>query len=298
MSLGSLSAASCDRLCDALVDFTMDECRAYMQTQRQVCMFLSTDQTSRISTHFQVLGARGVSIFGSSGDGGSHFSFAAFDESGPNASLATALNKVSCAEQFPVFPTASPYVISVGGTQWQHGDSSIPQAWEVGSSGSGAGFSRQFNAPNHQAFAVQQYLQYLDAKNLTPPIFNQHGRAYPDISAVGVQGTSMSCPIVAGIFSLILERRYAQGLPPLGLITPRLYGLYDALAHQGGLFDPPFDDVPTGESSTSCDNGFTAQPGAFDVITGFGRPNWPNLLRHFATDSSIPPVSSSFVKPR
>ena len=53
MSLGSLSAYSCDLLCGGVAadasNFTRSECEAYMQTQRQVCMFVSEDQTARIS---------------------------------------------------------------------------------------------------------------------------------------------------------------------------------------------------------------------------------------------------------
>jgi len=72
MSLGSLSAASCDLLCSEAVKMghTAEECSDYMATQRQVCMFLSQDQTDRINTALQVLGARGVTVMGSSGDGG------------------------------------------------------------------------------------------------------------------------------------------------------------------------------------------------------------------------------------
>merc|ERR1712232_788325 len=83
MSLGSLSAYSCDLLCSeaAKAGHTHEECHAYPQKQRQVCMFLSQDQVDRINTGFQVLGTRGVSVFMASGDGGSHFSFEEFDTS-------------------------------------------------------------------------------------------------------------------------------------------------------------------------------------------------------------------------
>merc|ERR1712137_1518460 len=58
MSLGSLSPASCDLLCSEAVKMghTDEECRAYMQERRQVCMYLSQDQFACISTALQVLG--------------------------------------------------------------------------------------------------------------------------------------------------------------------------------------------------------------------------------------------------
>ena len=84
ISLGSLSAFSCDLLCEKAVDkgFDLSKCQAFLQDQRQVCMFMSKDQVNRINAAFKVLGARGTSVFGSSGDGGSHFSFGPFSGGG------------------------------------------------------------------------------------------------------------------------------------------------------------------------------------------------------------------------
>merc|ERR1711865_181108 len=111
-------------------------------------MYISTDQTARIDTAFKLLGVRGVSIFGSSGDGGSHFSFGKF--SGQPASMARTLNEVSCKFQLPVFPTSSPYVTSVGGTMWGSGGGSHPITWAGFGGGSGGGFSWQYPMPSHQ----------------------------------------------------------------------------------------------------------------------------------------------------
>ena len=58
-------------------------------------MFLSAKQTGRISAALQVLGARGVSVFGSSGDGGSHFSFGPYVSEG--GTIAKTLNEISLA---------------------------------------------------------------------------------------------------------------------------------------------------------------------------------------------------------
>ena len=71
----------------------MSTCRSFMQQQRQVCMYLSQAQTERINRGFQILGARGVSVFGSSGDGGSHFSFGPFNS---DREIARVLNEISC----------------------------------------------------------------------------------------------------------------------------------------------------------------------------------------------------------
>ena len=276
MSLGSLSAASCNLLCDEIssMGFTLQECNDYMATQRQVCMFLTTDQTERINTYFMALGLRGVTVMGSSGDGGSHFSFTTFE----GGKIATALNQVSCKFQMPVFPTASPYVLSVGAEMWK-GSSDNPVTWSVQKLyGSGGGFSIEFFAPIHQQAAVRAYLQ--NNAHAMPPSssFNASNRAYPDVSAVGVQGTSQSCPMLGGIFSLITDQRLNKGLPPLGFIAPRIYQI--ASMYPGEAFE----DIVEGNSCTSCDNGFPATDG-WDANTGFGRPKWAGLVKYFASDN-------------
>jgi len=276
LSLGSLSAYSCDLLIKEgkKAGFSEKDIRAYLQRQRQVCMFLSEGEVTRINTGLQLLAVRGVSVFGSSGDGGSHFSFQPF-EGGP---IAAALNKISCEYQMPIFPSPSPYMISVGGTEWSgffRPDPSKPKAW----SGSGGGFSWRFTAPKHQQASVAAYLQ--KAAGALPPSssFNASGRAYPDLSAVAVMGTSQSSPIVAGIFSLIMDHRLNMGLPPLGFLAPRLWQIQEQFPGEA------FESVDTGNTKTSCDNGFPAEPG-WDPVTGWGRPRWDGLLKHFGGEKS------------
>ena len=74
---------------------------------------------------------------------------------------------------------------------------------------------------NAQDSAVTSYLKSADL----PPAssFNASGRGYPDVSAVGVDGTSQSSPIFAGIFSLIADMRLTAGLKPLGPLAPRIW---------------------------------------------------------------------------
>lgn len=287
LSLGSLGAYSCDLLCSeaAKTGTPLKACREYLQKQRQVCMFLSQEQTLAINNAFQVLGLRGVTIFGSSGDGGSHFSFGPFE----SGELAGKLNKIACQFQLPVFPTASPYIVSVGGTAWTEdgdGGQSNPIAW----SGSGGGFSWMFDQPQHQAEAVGNYLK--STSGLPPSSsFNASGRGYPDISSLAdiviplclnggcrdSGGTSASCPATAGLFSLIVDHRLNKGLPPLGFLAPRLWKV--ASQYPGEAFQ----DITQGNSQTSCDNGFPATSG-WDPVTGWGRPVWDGMLKYFGSD--------------
>lgn len=69
--------------------------------------------------------------------------------------------------------------------------------------------------------------------------YNGKGRGYPDLAALaqfgiplcdyggcsGSGGTSASAPTVAGLLSLINDRRLAAGKPSLGFLNPRLYRL-------------------------------------------------------------------------
>jgi len=235
-------------------------------------MFTGTEQVERINHALMALGMRGVTIFGSSGDGGSHWSFQPFSGFGK---VARTLNRVGCEFQFPIFPSPSPYMVSVGGTDWSGYDPTQPKMW----SGSGGGFSWQFAQPAHQQKAVAAYLS--STSGLPPASsFNASGRGYPDIAAVAVDGTSQSSPLSAGIFSLITDHRLNAGLPPLGPLGPRIYQV--AQAHPGAAFE----DVTSGNSKTSCDNGFPATSG-WDPTTGWGRPQWAGLLEHFGSDAAL-----------
>ena len=141
-------------------------------------------------------------------------------------------------------------------------------------SGSGGGFAWQFPRPAHQAAAVDAYLA--STAGLPPPAsFNATGAAYPDIAAVSVEGTSQSSPMFAGIFTLLTDARLNAGLPPLGFLGPRIWQV--AAAHPGEAFE----DITEGNSKTSCDNGFPATTG-WDPVTGWGRPVWAGLAKHFA----------------
>lgn len=96
LSLGSLSPYSCEMLCAKAAaggSVGLDECKQYLQTQRQVCMYMSAAQAAKIDSALMALGLRGVSVFGSSGDGGSHWSFGKFSGWGK---VPRALNKIGC----------------------------------------------------------------------------------------------------------------------------------------------------------------------------------------------------------
>ena len=130
-------------------------------------------QTSRafmdaVNAQFMKLGARGVSILFASGDQG------VYGRSG-----------VGPRGRFhPDFPGASPYVTSVGGTDFAvQGVIGEEAAWQD----SGGGFSDHFTAPPYQQKAVAGYQALAASKGALPAarLWNAEGRGYPDVAALG-----------------------------------------------------------------------------------------------------------------
>lgn len=178
LSLGSLSAYACNQLCvyAAAMGVSESDCSNYMQNQRQICMMDSVSQSQIISNELAKLGLRGTTVTAAAGDGGSHFSFQFF----PDDRIGRVLNKISCQYNFDTFPASSPYVLAVGGSQWNGGGSpSAPIAWSSG----GSGFAWSFSRPNYQTAEVASYLQANQGQGNFPKSgsFNPQGRAYPGI---------------------------------------------------------------------------------------------------------------------
>jgi len=162
------------------------------------------------------------------------------------------------------WPASSPYVTAVGGTSlavgagnsylfetgWGTTNSTwsgtkwIPTGWLYGS---GGGVSRLFAEPAYQQGVVQDSVFAAQGHG--------RGRALPDVSVLGdpqtgylvgqtqtffatsataggaryseyrIGGTSLSSPIMAGIFALANQARSAKGSRDLGFANPLLYSL-------------------------------------------------------------------------
>jgi tripeptidyl-peptidase-1 len=273
-------------------------------------MFASAEVESRIDVEFAKLGLRGVTIVAASGDGGSHFAFGPF-----SGGIGGALDSLICSGlHMPVYPTASPYVLSVGGTEWQPDDmygpscsSTKPCGWESG----GGGFSWDHGAP-YQSNVIPSYIKLAEkvAPQTAPKAgtYNATGRGYPDFSALaqfgiplctyggcsGSGGTSASAPTVGGMLSLINDARLTKGLKPLGFINTKLYSLMADKAVQDECFKDigiekveSLWDCQTYSTCTGCDSGpgFVATAG-WDAQTGFGQPRFPGLMKHLGSDSA------------
>ncbi|KAH8977866.1 tripeptidyl peptidase A [Lactarius hatsudake] len=222
------------------------------------------DFARRVCGEFAQLGARGVSLLFSSGDGG-------VGDGDPDPATQTCFTNdgKNQTKFIPGFPASCPFVTAVGGTVH------IP---EVAVDFSGGGFSNYFSRPIWQDVAVGKFLASLP-NGTYAGLFNPSGRAIPDVSgqadffriffqgrAVHIGGTSASSPSIAAFISLLNDARIAAGKPSLGFLNPLIYAL-------NGV---GFNDITAGNAPGCGTPGFNATAG-WDPVTGFGTPDFGKL---------------------
>lgn len=183
----------------------------------------------------------------------------------------------------PEFPGSSPFVTSVGGTNFQTKSLTSPESsWSC----SGGGFSEVSPIPPWQDTAVKDYLRNAYSSGVLPStfLFNSAGRGYPDVSAiagqtnpycvlvnedvfVGLSGTSGSTSVFAAMIAALNNVRMQLRKPPLGFLNPLLYANPQC-----------FNDVRdrTRNQCLPGTEGFTAIPG-WDAATGLGTLNYKCL---------------------
>ncbi len=170
-----------------------------------------------------------------------------------------------------IYPSASPEVVSVGGTSL-YVTGSGQWSSEVGWADSGGGYSQAFAEPPYQE-----------------NVQNSGARTNPDVAAdadpntgvavydpydfgsatpwVQVGGTSLATPLWAGMTSIADQGRVLAGGHPLGA-TQTLTDLYN-------LPSSDFHDITQGN------NGYPAGPG-YDLVTGLGSPKGNLLIPELA----------------
>ncbi|KAJ3546550.1 hypothetical protein NM688_g5504 [Phlebia brevispora] len=229
-----------------------------------------TALSRRICTGYADLGARGVSVIFSTGDGG---------VAGPEL---PGVERCPEGKFVPVFPASCPYVTSVGATAIQSVPEHVGTFIQDAAAISGGGFSNQFTNSaefSWQSSAVDSYLRNLPRLHPTyAGKYNPFGRAYPDVSTVGSEiamdyrgraqtadGTSASAAIFASIIAMINAERLAQNKPTLGFLNRFLYANPNA-----------FQDITRGSNPGCNTAGFSATTG-WDPVTGLGTPIYNRL---------------------
>ncbi len=231
--------------------------------------YVSQAQFTTDAQLFATIASQGVSIFVSSGDGGS-----TPDGFGGSSGPLQVEHYAS-----------DPSVTAVGGTSLTLNSSTGLRTSESAWSGSGGGVSIQFARPSWQTGAGVPS----GTKRLVPDVClpaDPNTGAYVYLG--GVQqygGTSWSAPTWAGFCALINEARANAGKAPLGLINPSLYPL---------IGTANFFDVTTGNNATSSSGGKYAASTGFDEATGIGAPHVGNLMSTLANQQTSGPTITSF----
>ncbi|KAJ7784134.1 tripeptidyl peptidase A [Mycena metata] len=220
----------------------------------------------RACAGFAQLGARGVSLTASSGDGG-----VGDGDADPATTECITNDGQNRTEFIPGFPASCPFITAVGGTVF------FP---ERAVSFSGGGFSNYFARPAYQEEAVKGFLNGLPEGTYSG-LFNPNGRGIPDVAAqsdffrvfiggqpFGIGGTSASSPTFIGFVALLNDARLKKGLPSLGFLNPLLY----SKAVSG------FNDITTGHNPGCGTEGFNATKG-WDAVTGLGTPDFGKLVK-------------------
>jgi len=233
-------------------------------------LYTSDAQMETDTQNFATLAARGVTVFVSSGDGGSSpgSSGQPEDDSGP----------VQVES-----PANDPNVTAVGGTSLNlnstNGKVASETAWFYG----GGGISTFFGRPAWQAGAgvpAGNFRAVPDVASVADP--DTGGYVILDGQLLVVGGTSWGAPVWAGYSAMINQARSNFGEGPLGLLGPKIYALNGTSS---------FRDITTG--SNGFGGVYNAGP-LYDLCTGLGVPAVASLTQSLSVIHSFTPDFLSY----
>jgi kumamolisin len=199
------------------------------------------------------------------------------------------------------FPSASPYVLSVGGTTIPSKSGNAPDiVWMEGDGlradnggSTGGGVSVVFPRPAWQSGITIEPINpgAILGRCMPDLAANADWNASPyllyvDGSAQANGGTSAASPLVASLVTLINAARAPA--PRVGYLTPVLYQAGPSATVTVGAAG--CTDVVSGDNNTATIGGFSAGPG-YDAVSGWGTPNGQSLAQILATVLPAPPPS-------
>ncbi len=240
---------------------------------------------------FQQMALQGQSFFCSSADS--------------DAYVAGTVNNPS----FPGTPASSPYVTAVGGTTLTMTNSGGGYAsetvwnWDIrfGPGADGIGSSGAIC----NGYAIPYWQTNI---NMIVPQGSPSFRNMPDVALTaddvfivseggqgltGNGGTSCASPLWAAFTALINQQQANNSRGPVGFINPALYTIA-----AGPSYASCFHDITTGNNKWSQSPAlFNAVPG-YDLCTGLGTPNGPNLLNVFLAGTFTNPFTHISAPPK
>jgi subtilase family serine protease len=214
------------------------------------CSWGWSDNESSLDPIFKQMMTQGQSVFVATGDQGS----------GTTGNV--------------VWPADDPFVTAVGGTD-------LTTNGPGGSWKSETGWSGSAGSPSKNKIPIPSYQQL-------PGVINSSNggsttlRNYPDVAAEananqyscynggcfeGNGGTSYAAPQWAAYIAMANQQSIANGGSTLGFLNPTLYAI-----GVGTSYDSDFHDIVSGSNG-----GFKTVTG-YDLVTGWGSPNGPNLI--------------------
>ena len=242
--------------------------------------------TNTTDNIFLTMAAQGQTFFVASGD-----------------SCAYPGSTVDSTSQFGV-PSASAYVVSVGGTMlstagptnsWT-GEAVWNWFTELGSKYNGVGSSGGYSL----YYPIPTWQQGVNPANLG----STTGRNFPDVAMTGDHvfvaygngttnwfgGTSCASPLWAAFTALVNQQAATNGLPPVGFLNPAIYAIAE-----GPNYTACFHDTTTGNNEWSnSPSAYTALTG-YDLCTGWGSPTGTNLINALTAKIPLLSISSAIV---
>lgn len=238
-------------------------------TAKQLSASWTYSVNSTTSNLFQRLGAQGQSFFNASGDSGAYTGT-------------------------PSSPTDDPYLTSVGGTSLTttgDGGSWVSETvWNWYTTGEGkaagsGGISKSFSLPSWQSGVSMANNQGSTSHRNLPDVALTADNIwviYDDGSSGEVGGTSAATPLWAGLTALVNQQAAANGQSSVGFLNPALYAI-----GKGSNYNNCFHDITTGNNTNSSTSTKFFAVAGYDLCTGWGTPNGPNLIAALAPG---PPV--------
>ena len=224
---------------------------------------------------FESMGAVGESFFSAAGDSDAYTTGAASANGVDNPGLQNA-------------PASNPYITIVGGTTLTMNGTGASYAsetvWNWGYDanagqyvGTGGGISSYYNIPSWQTgvtnlIAAGGSTSFRNLPDVALTADNVYVE-YNDGTPGNFGGTSCAAPLWAGFMALVNQQAAANGRPPMGFVNPALYTIL-----AGTNYSACFNDVTTGSNISSASPDLFYATNGYDLCTGLGTPNGPNLI--------------------